>query len=230
MTLAAVAAWSVGGLEVDQHVDRSGQLALGVFTACVLAALLALQPAAVRLQTLAVVGIATLVRSSARSIWGLYTYRLENLPAFVPPGPRARLSRGLVARDAGGARPTDAPRGSRRGCVAAWGIAGVTVLPAPTSRARSAVRSSSASSCGRAAPYMPESSWWSSGSSSTAPRSERGRGSRSCRGSASLRETRRAALRAGTSCSTSLPSRWSRGSGASRRAVQSRKNEERLGA
>ena len=89
LTILVVACWTAGGLVADQHVDRTGQLALGVFTAGVLLALLALHPAAVRAQTLAVVGIATLGEVIGSIVWGVYTYRLENLPTFVPPGRRA---------------------------------------------------------------------------------------------------------------------------------------------
>jgi hypothetical protein len=39
-----------------------------------------------RLQTLAVVGFATVGEIVGSLVWGLYGYRLGNLPAFVPPG------------------------------------------------------------------------------------------------------------------------------------------------
>ena len=69
-------------------------------------------------------------------IWGVYTYRLENLPSFVPP------CHGLVYLAAALAAWA-VPRRAllvRVALVAVlgWGIAGVTVLPAPTSAARSA--------------------------------------------------------------------------------------------
>jgi hypothetical protein len=129
LTLAVVAAWTLGGLVVDQQVGHRGQLVLGVFTVLVLAALLAVQPAAVRFQTLAVVGVATLGEVVGSIIWGVYTYRLENLPAFVPPG------HGLVYL-AGFSLATLLATRSTALLVAAglvavtWGVAGVTVLPA----------------------------------------------------------------------------------------------------
>ncbi len=129
-TLAAVTVWIALTLVVDQHVGYGGQLALGICTAGVLAVLLALQPRTVRLQTLAVVGIATLGEVVGSLIWGLYHYRLENLPAFVPPG------HGLVYL--GGLSVATLLRGRSRallvaaGVVAAgWGVAGITVLPTP---------------------------------------------------------------------------------------------------
>ena len=130
VTLLVVTAWTVGGLVVDQHVGHAGQLALGVFTIGVLAALLAAHPTEVRVQTLAVVAIATVGEVIGSLVWGLYTYRLDNLPAFVPPG------HGLVYL-AGLSLATVLADRSRTlllvaGAVAAtWGIAGVTVLAQP---------------------------------------------------------------------------------------------------
>jgi hypothetical protein len=129
VTLLVVTAWTVGGLVVDRHVGHAGQLALGVFTVGVLAALLALQPTTVRIQTLAVVVIATLGEIVGSLVWGLYGYRLDNLPAFVPPG------HGLVYLAGFSLATLLACRANAllvaAGAVAAtWGIAGITVLPA----------------------------------------------------------------------------------------------------
>jgi len=85
-TLTIVTAWIATALALDQQVGYPGQLALGACTAVVLIALLALHPRRVRAQTLAVVVIATCGEVIGSLIWGLYSYRLENLPAFVPPG------------------------------------------------------------------------------------------------------------------------------------------------
>ena len=129
VTFAVVAAWTAGGLVADQHVGHTGQLGLGVFTACVLAALLALHPTTVRLQTLAVVAIATLGEVIGSIVWGVYTYRLENLPAFVPPGHGLVYLAGLSLATILGAHRTSLL--VTAGAVAAtWGIAGITVLPA----------------------------------------------------------------------------------------------------
>ncbi len=130
VTLLVVTAWTVGGLVVDQHVGQAGQLALGVFTICVLAALLAAHPTEVRVQTLAVVAIATVGEVIGSLVWGLYTYRLDNLPAFVPPGHGlvylAGLSLATVLADR--SRMLLLVAGA---VAAAWGIAGVTVLAQP---------------------------------------------------------------------------------------------------
>ena len=130
ITLLVVTAWTIGGLVVDQHVGHTGQLALGVFTAGVLAALLALQPTTVRLQTLAVVGIATVGEIVGSIVWGVYDYRLENLPAFVPPGHGLVYLAGLSLATLL-ARRTSALLLAAGVVAATWGIAGITVLPAP---------------------------------------------------------------------------------------------------
>jgi hypothetical protein len=129
VTLLVVAAWTLGGLVVDQQVGHRGQLALGAFTALVLAALLVFQPARVRAQTLAVVVIATIGEVVGSIVWGLYTYRLENLPSFVPPGHGLVYLAGLSLATLAATRATALL--AVAGIVAAsWGIAGVTVLPA----------------------------------------------------------------------------------------------------
>jgi hypothetical protein len=129
-TLVVVTAWIAFVLFVDQHVGHGGQLALGIATAGVLAVLLALHPRTVRLQTLAVVAIATLGEVVGSLVWGLYHYRLDNLPAFVPPGHGLVYLGGLslAALLAGRSRALLVIAGA---AASIWGIAGVTVLPAP---------------------------------------------------------------------------------------------------
>jgi hypothetical protein len=129
VTLLVVAAWTAGGLWADQHVDHTGQLALGVFTAGVLVALLALHPRAVRLQTLAVVAIATLGEVVGSIIWGVYTYRLENLPTFVPPGHGLVYLAGMSLAVLVARRPAVLLAAAIAGATA-WAVLGLTVLPA----------------------------------------------------------------------------------------------------
>jgi hypothetical protein len=130
LTLVTVVTSIVAVLAADRHVGRGGQLSLGVLTALVLAVLLVFQPRTVRLQTLAVVGFATIGEIIGSLVWGLYGYRLHNLPAFVPPG------HGLVYL-AGLSLATLLTRRSRALLVAAgavavtWGVLGITVLPTP---------------------------------------------------------------------------------------------------
>jgi hypothetical protein len=128
-TLVVVCAWIACALAVDRYVGQIGQLALGVVTAGVLVGLLALQSKTVRLQTLAVVAIATLGEVIGSLVWGLYSYRLENLPAFVPPGHGLVYLGGLSLATLL-AKRTNALLVAAGAVAAAWGIAGVTVLPA----------------------------------------------------------------------------------------------------
>jgi hypothetical protein len=130
LTFFVVVAWIFGGLAVDRQLDHTGQLGLGLFTVGVLAALLAAHPARVRLQTLAVVAIATVGEVIGSLVWGLYTYRLDNLPAFVPPGHGLVYLAGVSLATLLANRST-ALLVTAGTAAATWGVAGVTVLPAP---------------------------------------------------------------------------------------------------
>jgi hypothetical protein len=85
-TITVVVAWIALGLWLDSHLGLRGQLFLGAATALVLVALLASHTPAERLQTFLVVVVASGAEVVGSILWGVYTYRLENLPAFVPPG------------------------------------------------------------------------------------------------------------------------------------------------
>ena len=117
-------------LAVDTQVGPRGQLALGL--AAWLAFALALRGVdpLLRAQALVVVPVATCAEVVGSVLWGVYTYRLENLPTFVPP------CHGLVylagAAIATAARDTVSQARLVRLALAgvlAWGLAGVTVLP-----------------------------------------------------------------------------------------------------
>jgi hypothetical protein len=128
LTLAISTSYIAGGLWLDRYVDWNGQLALGALTAAVLAVLLVYHPTAVRLQTLAVIGFATLGEVIGSLIWGLYTYRLENLPSFVPPGHGIVYLAGLSLATLFGRRSTLLVGIAAAG-AAGWGIAGLAILP-----------------------------------------------------------------------------------------------------
>jgi hypothetical protein len=115
-------------LWVDRSATYPGQLALGVLTWVVLAAVLVRVSPERRAQALGVVVFATIGEVTGSLIWGVYSYRLHNLPLFVPPAHGlvyltglalatafARYARALVIVAATGA--------------AVWGILGLTVLP-----------------------------------------------------------------------------------------------------
>jgi hypothetical protein len=129
---AAVPAVGVGFLALllalDHFASYPQQLALGALTWVVLGLWLMRVPLDRRVQAIGVVAFATVGEVTGSLIWGVYHYRLHNLPLFVPPAhglvyltgfalatrlrPHARL---LVAAAAVAA--------------ATWGLLGLTVLP-----------------------------------------------------------------------------------------------------
>jgi hypothetical protein len=124
----AAAAYLAALLALDHYASYPEQLALGVLTWVVLAAVLVRVSPERRAQALGVVVFATIGEVTGSLIWGVYSYRLHNLPLFVPPAhglvyltglalatALARHARALVIVAASGA--------------AVWGILGLTVLP-----------------------------------------------------------------------------------------------------
>ena len=119
-------AYLAGLLALDTQVSFHGQLGLGVLTFVVLAAALRPLPALVRAQAIGVVVFATVGEVTGSLVWGVYHYRLHNLPLFIPPAhglvylSGIALSRSFRARGVVWAAALGA---------AAWGLAGLTVLP-----------------------------------------------------------------------------------------------------
>jgi hypothetical protein len=115
-------------LALDHYASYPEQLALGVLTFAVLgAALLRVSPER-RAQTLAVVLFATIGEVTGSLIWGVYTYRLHNLPLFVPP------AHGLVYLTGLSVALLFHHHARRLVWVAgiaaaAWGVLGLTVAP-----------------------------------------------------------------------------------------------------
>ena len=93
--LAAVAILALG-LWADIHVDLPGQLAIGALVWALFLALIARLPAPERRLYLACVAIATAGELFLSLVWGLYTYRLGNVPMFVPPGHALMLMLGFA--------------------------------------------------------------------------------------------------------------------------------------
>ena len=82
----AVLAITVLGLALDRYADLGAQLVLAACTWGFLAiAFVHLSPME-RAQTSVVVVVATCAEIIGSVIWGVYEYRLGNLPLFVPPG------------------------------------------------------------------------------------------------------------------------------------------------
>lgn len=112
--LLAIAVLAVG-LWVDIHLDLPGQLAIGLLVWAFLLSLLAPLPAPERHLFLACVAIATAGELFLSLGWGLYVYRLENVPLFVPPGHALMLMLGLRLSE-------KMPQGVARGIIAAAGV------------------------------------------------------------------------------------------------------------
>jgi hypothetical protein len=113
-------------LALDTQASYPEQLALGVVTWLVLfAALVPLTPLA-RAQALGVVVFATIGEVTGSLVWGVYRYRLHNLPLFIPPAHGMVYLSGLAL--AGWARPRVLVWVAAAGAVT-WGALGLGVLP-----------------------------------------------------------------------------------------------------
>ena len=130
LAAAAVGVYVTLLLLADRYVDLPGQLALGALTWLVLLAALTQITPERRAQTLLVVAAATCGEILGSIVWGVYTYRLENLPSFVPPGHGLVYLAGFaLARAAAGFGRERLLVGAALTAVVAWAVAGLTVLP-----------------------------------------------------------------------------------------------------
>lgn len=127
-TIVVVGAWIGGGLWAESRVDASGQLLLGVLTVGVLAGMLALQTPAVRTQALLVMAVASTAEVAGSLVWGVYSYRFENLPLFVPPGHALVYLAGVGLAGAVG-RHRLLLVGAASVSALGWGVLGLTALP-----------------------------------------------------------------------------------------------------
>jgi hypothetical protein len=124
----AGAAYLAALLALDHYASYPEQLGLGVLTWLVLAAVLTRVPAARRAQAIGVVVFATVGEVTGSLIWGVYSYRLHNLPLFVPPAHGLVYLTGLALATAL-ARHTRALVAVAAIGAATWGILGLAVLP-----------------------------------------------------------------------------------------------------
>jgi hypothetical protein len=115
-------------LALDHFANYPEQLALGVLTCAVLAGALTRVPVERRAQALGVVAFATIGEITGSLIWGVYSYRLHNLPLFVPP------AHGLVYLT--GLSLAVSARAHARALVVlaavaatTWAVLGLTLLP-----------------------------------------------------------------------------------------------------
>ena len=125
---AAIAVYLAVLLAIDTQVSLRQQFVLGALTWIVL--VLFARPLAVerRAQVAVVICAATVAEVTGSIVWGVYTYRLHNLPTFIPP------AHGLVFM--AGLSLSDALRRHRRALVgvaavaaSTWGLLGLTALP-----------------------------------------------------------------------------------------------------
>ena len=115
-------------LALDHFASYPEQLALGALTWIVLLGVLSRTTLERRVQTLGVVCFATVGEVTGSLIWGVYHYRLHNLPLYIPP------AHGLVYLT--GISLAATLRQHARAVVfaaatiaATWGLLGLTVLP-----------------------------------------------------------------------------------------------------
>jgi hypothetical protein len=123
-----IAGYLAALLAVDTQVDLHGQLVLGALTWIALLVAARPLPNERRLQVAVVICAATVAELTGSIIWGVYSYRLHNLPTFVPPAHGLFFVAGVSLSQA--LRAHTRPLVLVAAAIAtAWGIAGLTVLP-----------------------------------------------------------------------------------------------------
>lgn len=86
VTAALVMGWITVVLTLDAAGSLTLQRAMGALTWALLALVLRREQPLVRAQTLVVVAFATAVEYTFSPLLEVYTYRFDNVPAYVPPG------------------------------------------------------------------------------------------------------------------------------------------------
>jgi hypothetical protein len=124
----AGAAYLTALLAADHFASYHEQLALGALTWLVL--LLALRHATLerRVLVIGVVCFATVGEVTGSLIWGVYHYRLHNLPLFIPPAHGIVYLTGLAFATALRDRARSLVLAAAA-AAATWGLLGLTVLP-----------------------------------------------------------------------------------------------------
>jgi len=123
-----IAAYLAALLAVDTQVDLRVQLVLGALTWLVLLIVARPLPPERRAQVAVVICAATVAELTGSILWGVYSYRLHNLPTFVPPAHGLVFMAGLSLSEA-------VRRHSRAlvlvaaGIATVWGVLGLTLLP-----------------------------------------------------------------------------------------------------
>ena len=118
-----------GFLALDHFASASEQFGLGAATWLILIASLSRFDREDRTRALLVVVIATCAEVLGSIVLGAYTYRLENLPAFVPPGHGLVFLAGLrISQSSAVRRHERAFIAAIVAVIAAWGATGLLVL------------------------------------------------------------------------------------------------------
>jgi hypothetical protein len=115
-------------LALDHFASYPEQLGLGIVTWVLLVALAWQRPLIQRAMVLGVVCFATIGEVTGSLVWGVYRYRLHNLPLFIPP------AHGLVYLTGIAIAAALAPHAkavviAAAAAAATWGVLGLFVLP-----------------------------------------------------------------------------------------------------
>jgi hypothetical protein len=124
---AAIVAFVGVVLALDTLVDTRSQLVLGAATWVALFLVCRSVSPDLRAQAALVVIVATCAEIMGSIVWGVYTYRLENLPTFVPPGHGLVYLCGVSLAGALARFRRELVWAALVFCVG-WAIAGLTVL------------------------------------------------------------------------------------------------------
>ena len=127
---AIVAVWVAVVLGLDTGASLGQQRLLGLGTWVLLLSLLKREDVLTRVQVGVVVAFATVVEYVFAGWLGVYVYRLENVPWFVPPGHGLVYLGGISLSQTAFVRArTQLFVGAVACCAAAWAILGLFVLP-----------------------------------------------------------------------------------------------------
>ena len=126
--VGGVALWVLVVLGLDTGATLTQQRLLGLLTWGTLALALRGETRASRLQVAVVVAYATVIEYVFSDLLGVYVYRLENIPAFVPPGHGlVYLAAFAVGRSAWAHRHHRALLGTALVLCGGWALWGVTL-------------------------------------------------------------------------------------------------------
>lgn len=134
LLVGGVAVWVLVVLGLDTGASLGQQRLLGLGTWLLLLFALRSEDRATRLQVGVVVAFATVVEYVFAGWLGVYVYRLENIPAFVPPGHGLiYLAAFALGRSAWAHRHARPFLVSALVCCGAWALWGVTLSDRPDS-------------------------------------------------------------------------------------------------